>query len=424
MKKVNEIKKGGLNGELTLPPSKSHTLRALFFALMASGESKIENPLFSSDATSMINAIEALGAIVKKVQSGVLIKGVDKKLKTPSDVIDCGNSGITLRFITAISSLLSSYTIITGDHSIRHQRPMESLLNSLQSLGAFAVSSKLDGHAPIIIKGPAFSSLCSVDGEDSQLVSALLILGAFLEKGIEIEVKNPKELPWIDMTLFWLRKFSINVINNNYTFYQVFPIESISGFVYKVPSDWSQAAFFIAAAAITQSNLSLIGLDLDDAQGDKIVLEIFKKMGVDFDYDKKNLKLTLKPPVALKAVEVDMDQCIDALPILAVIGSQAKGATRLYNAAICRKKESNRLEVIASELKKMGAKIEVSFDELMIHQSPLFFAEVDSHHDHRIAMALSIAGLVSKGGVMIHHPECVKKTYPLFFDDLQGLISK
>lgn len=249
------IEPSGLKGSLTLPPSKSHTLRAILFALLARGRSIIRNPLPSPDTQAMIRAVEQFGAQVYSFPDRLEVEGVGIDLKSPDDVINTGNSGIALRFIGALAGLLPTYTILTGDASIRRNRPILPLLEGMRRLGAFAESALGNDHAPILIKGHMRPGTTYLGGEDSQPVSALLITCAFLQGSTTIYVRNSGEKPWIDLTLFWLRRFGIEVECDQYRTYYVPGYASIPAFDITIPGDFSSASYPIVAAILTNSPL-------------------------------------------------------------------------------------------------------------------------------------------------------------------------
>jgi 3-phosphoshikimate 1-carboxyvinyltransferase len=418
------IEPSQLHGSLTIPPSKSHSLRAILFAAMARGSSRIEQYLPSPDSMSMIQAVHLLGAKVRIEGQNLVIDGVAGQPCVAEDVIQCGNSGQVLRFIGAIAGLIPQYTILTGDSSIRHNRPVRPLLEALQQLGVFAVSSRGDGYAPILIKGPMTHRKASLDGQDSQPVSGLLIAGAFAPHPIELTIKEPGEKPWIDLTLDWFRRLNIPYHAENYTRYRMNGSAQVSGFNYIVPGDFSSSAFPIAAALLTHSSLTLHNIDMDDVQGDQAIIDVLQQMGARFIIGNKERTLVVQKGHSLHGMRIDVNNFIDALPILSVIGCFANGRTEIVNAAIARKKESDRIASIACELKKMGAQIEEKPDGLVIYESKLHGAELDSYHDHRIAMSLSVAALGASSPSKIHGIECTAKTYPSFYDDLLAMGAK
>lgn len=420
MRKV-KIHPGKLSGKIAIPTSKSHTIRSLLFALMAKGKSRIAHPLPSEDIIAMMNAIRSLGAVIDMEQDTFIVDGVGGKLGSAEDVIQCGNSGQVLRFIGAIAALSDSYTILTGDTSIRHNRPIMPLLSALTQLGATAVSSRLDGYAPIIVKGPLKGGKATLDGRDSQPVSALLMLGAFTP--LELHVTNAGEKPWVALTLNWFDRLGIPYENHEFEHYKMKGRSRLLGFEYTVPGDFSSAAFPIVAALITASEIAVGNIDMSDVQGDKGIIFALESMGAKFEFRDK--ELTVKKGSSLKGTRLDINDFIDALPILAVAGCFASGETEIVNAAIARKKESDRIHCIALELKKMGAQVEERPDGLIVLPSDLHGSgDLQAHHDHRLAMALAVAALRAKGESVIHGIDCVGKSYPSFFEHLSHLGAK
>ncbi len=412
VRKTLRVAPSQLHGEITVPSSKSHTLRAILFASFAKGSSLIENPLDSPDTTAMIQAMEQLGAKIIKKKGSFEIHGF-KEPKVPHDIIQCGNSGQVLRFVGAIAGNLPGYTILTGDHSIRHNRPVLPLLDGLNQLGANAFSTKGDGFAPIIVKGPFNKEYAKIDGADSQPVSGLLIAAAFASHPITIEVVNLGEKPWIDLTLDWFRRLGIAYCDNGS--YAMKGSSIIEPFHYKVPGDFSSAAFPIAAALITDSELTINNLDVTDIQGDKAIIAILQKMGAKISIEER--KITVHKGTNLYGTQIDINDLIDALPILTVVGCFANSPTHIFNGAIARKKESDRISCITSELRKMGARIEEKPDGLIVYPSKLKGANLHSYQDHRLALSLSVAAMGADSMSQITGFESVIKTYPTFIED-------
>ena len=412
------LRPSSLGGTLTVPPSKSHTLRAILFATLAKGQSVIHNYLHSPDTDAMIKACRQLGAHITAFDERLEIKG---DLRPPEDVIDAGNSGQVLRFVGAILALFPGYGVVTGDHSIRHSRPVLPLLEGLTQLGAFAVSLRGDGHAPIIIKGPLKGGSALVNGEDSQPISGLLIASAFGLGKTELFVENPGEKAWIRLTLDWFDRLGIAYQNDHFERYLIYGGSVIQGFEFTVPSDLSSASYSIGAAIITNSELTLRGIDLSDIQGDKEVIFLLQRMGANIAIDSEKKTITVLKGHKLKGASIDVNEFIDALPLLAVIGCFAEGVTTLVGGKIARKKESDRISCIVSELKKMGAHIDEQEDGLTVERSDLKGALLQSHADHRMAMSLAVASLGAKGASMIEGSECVAKSYRGFFEQLKDL---
>ena len=409
-----------VRGSITVPGSKSHTMRAVLFAAMAHGESRIHNYLPSPDTEAMIAACAALGAQIQRDDHTLTILGTGGNLRVPEGVIDVGNSGQVLRFVGALTALLPQQTIITGDHSICTLRPMSPLLKGLTQAGALAVSTKGDGYAPIIIRGKATAAHMHIDGQDSQPVSALLMLAAFLDGESTITVENAGELPWVALTLHWLDKVGVRYTNHEFTRYTVTGPTRIAGFEYTVPGDWSSAAFPIAAALVRNEEVTLENMDFNDPQGDKAIIAALQDMGAQFTVDVPGKRLAVHTHNGLHGAQINVNTIIDAVPILATVACFATSPTTITGAAIARHKECDRLHAIAQELGKMGARIEERPDGLLIHPAPLHGAAATSWHDHRIAMSVAVAAL-SCGETTIEDVACVAKSYPGFAPAMRSL---
>lgn len=415
------IKKGKLQGEIAVPPSKSHTLRSILFGALGKGKSVVHHYLPSPDALAMMEACRLLGAKFSITKSMIEIEGTNGKIGHAEDVINAGNSGIVLRFCSAIGALAGHPVVITGDYSIRHQRPMKPLLEGLSQLGVSVASMRGDGFAPVIIQGPIKAGNAWIDGEDSQPVSALLIASAFAQGPVELHVRNPGEKPWVALTLDWLERLGISCKHRDFEHYSLSGRASYEGFEYTVPGDLSSAAFPIAAALVTQSELLVRNIDMNDSQGDKELIHVFRQMGADIEIDEERKTVHVKKGGSLSGTTVDINNFVDAITILAVVACFAEGETRIYNAAVATQKECNRIQCIAAELRKMGADIQESGDGLVIKKSQLKGASLHSYHDHRMVMSLTVAALGAEGETKVHSVECVSKTFPTFFQDFNAL---
>lgn len=399
-----------IQGEIDIPPSKSHSQRAILFASLAEGKSIIRHVLASPDIIAMIHACRAFGAGIQCHDKHLEIMGVSGKPCFTDTHIQAGNSGQVLRFIGAVAGLAHQKVYIQGDASIQKQRPVLPLISGLNQLGCVASNEE----APLVVQGPFLSNEACIEGRDSQPVSGLLIARAFAPRPLKLRVENPGETPWVELTLDWFRRLGITYQQKNYQEYQLDGHANVLGFEYDVPGDYSTCAFPLVAAILTQGQLQLNHLDGDDVQGDKRLLEILQKMGAKIEFMTHQKKLLVFQGEPLQGLEIDVNDIIDAIPILAVVGCFAKGRTILKGAHIARFKESDRIAVMCQELKKLGAKIEETEDGLIIEESSLRCGEVFSHHDHRVAMALAVAGLMIPGGVLIHETQCIEKSFPDF----------
>lgn len=414
------VKKSSLSGKITLPPSKSQTLRAIFFAAIAKGKSSIKNILRSPDVEAGLRAASLMGAKIWRKADELEIEGVAGKFSFAGH-LDVANSGIVLRFMTAIAALSEQKTSIVGDASAQ-QRPMKELLEALKQRSAKVLSSA--GFAPLEVQGPILPGDVFLDGRDSQPVSALLIALACLKGKSRLLVTNSGELPWVKMTLEWLERVGLFCESKEleeYVEYSIHGGQKIAAFSYTVPSDWSSAAFLLQAAICSRSELLIENVDLSDLQADKKILELLEKMGAKFLLDQRAQTLFVDGRCQLKAQTLDLNDCVDAVIVMAVLACFADGETKLCNVAVAREKECDRLACLEQELQKMGAKIAQSPDGLNIKGRPLKAAKVYSHQDHRLAMALSVAGLGLEGTTTVEHVQCSEKSFPGFFVSLRAL---
>ena len=232
-------------------------------------------------------------------------------------------------------------------------------------------------------------------------------------------MRNPGEKPWVALTLSWFERLQIAYENNDFASYKIKGGSSISSFSYSVPGDWSSALYPIAAAIVTQSEITLHGVDYEDPQGDKKVVALLQKLGVKFSLQGKSL--TVHRGSFLEGSSIDANDFIDAITILPVLACRAKAPTHIYGAQIARAKESDRIYAIVSELRKMGARIEETEDGMIVYPSDLVGSSVVCFHDHRMALALSIAGLMAKGDTEIIGASVCRKSFPAYFEKLRKL---
>lgn len=401
-----------LSGSVEIPGSKSHTIRAVAIASLAEGNSRIRKPLVASDTLAAIHAYRLLGAQILK-QDDWVVGGVSGRPKIADNVIDVGNSGTTLYIALGTAALVSGTTVFTGDDQIR-RRPAQPLIDALNQLGAKVESTRGNGMAPIIVRGPMTGGKITLDGsKTSQYLTSLLINCPLATGDTEIEVTNLIERPYVEMTLAWLADQGITVENDGFRRFRVPGKQGYSEFERSIPADFSSATFFMCAAAITGSELVLEGLDSTDTQGDKAVAGMLSTMGAEIEPLDSGLRVKGGP---LKGGEFDLNGTPDALPALAVTACFAEGETRLVNVPQARLKETDRIAVMREELAKMGGDVEELADGLVIRGSKLRPAIVNGHHDHRVVMALSVAGLALDGETTVHTAEALEVTFPTFVE--------
>ncbi len=395
-------------------------MRALLFALMAEGQSIIHNYLPSPDTEAMIQAIIALGAQVTRRDNVLFVQGTAGNLSATSCPLNAGNSGQVLRFIPALAILSPHSIILTGDASITSNRPIAPLVGALEQLGATACYLEKVGFAPFEICGPIHAGKATLSGIDSQPVSGLLMALSFLPNPSELTIQDPHEEPWIALTLWWLKKFGAVVEHSDYKHYYIHGGLHIKGFEVTIPGDYSSAAFPLAASLVTARPVTLLNLLANDPQGDKELLIDLQKNGAPLLIKDDHVEI-ISNKTTLQGGTIDVNRYIDAVPILATLACFASSPTKLINARPARFKESDRLFAMQQELTKMGAQIESTNDTLTIYPSSLQPAELFSHHDHRIAMALCIAALGAPGISTIQNVRCIDKSYPQFTQHLQEL---
>jgi 3-phosphoshikimate 1-carboxyvinyltransferase len=382
---------------------------------MAGGVSTLINPLMSDDAQSAVHGAREMGAGIELGKNWI-IRGTHGLPGRQCKFIDVGNSGTSLRILTALCALGNEPVTFDGDKSIR-QRPMGPLLSALVNLGARVLESTGD-RCPFTLQGPITGGITTVNGISSQFLSALLIACPLAAQDTELFVENLNERPYVEITLDWLRKAGIRFEQRGLDWFRIKGGQKYPAFKREIPADFSSATFPLCAAAITGSEILIRGLDFADHQGDKAVFTYFEKMGVRLNRQVEGIKVS---GGKLKGIDVDMNDTPDALPAMAVAACFAEGTTRLLNVPQARLKECDRIAASARELRKMGALVEELEDGLVIHHSKLTGCEVHGYDDHRMVMSLSIAGLAASGVTTVDTAESAGVTYPTFIRDMGQL---
>jgi len=405
-----------LQGSIDIPSSKSHTIRAVVIASLAEGTSRIGNPLDSGDTRSAVQGCRALGAGIVTGDEWV-VKGVGGRPRLTVPRIDLGNSGTSLRLLTSTAALQDREAIFDGDASLR-TRPLQPLLDAINALGGSACSLNGNGFCPVSVRGIMRGGRTAVSGVTSQFLSSLLISAPLLEGDTEITVAALNEKPYVEMTLAWLKEQGIRYERSGWESFFITAGQRYRPFDKPVPGDFSSAAFPLCAAAITSSRVLLKGLSMSDTQGDKEVFNMLSSMGA---FVQATAEGVLISPGELTGAELDLNSTPDALPALAVVGCCAKGTTVLRNVPQARIKETDRIRVMATELSKMGASIAEMDDGLIIRESRLTGTRVRGYHDHRVVMALSLAGMVAGGETEIDTAESIEVTFPGYIEKMQAL---
>ena len=414
------VRKSRLKGTVTIPASKSHTIRAVAIASLAKGQSAIRNPLVSSDTQAAVACYRALGAKIDTSDSKLWkVTGTGGAIRAPQEIIDVGNSGTTLRIAMGSAALVQAGQTITftGDEQIQ-TRPVGPLRDALNNLGAKCVSLENNGKVPVEVTGKLTGGKTAIACHTSQYLTGLLLCTPLAAKDSEIDVTLLNEPGYVQMTLDWLDKQGIEYQSENMQFFKIRGGQSYKSFETTIPADFSSATFFLCAAALLADEVTLLGLDFSDSQPDKAVVDYLKAMGADISIGSKSV--TIKA-ATLKGAELDMNETPDALPAMAVTAAFAEGSTSLVNVPQARSKETDRISAVAFELKKMTIDVEELPDGLIIRHSRPKPAELHGWADHRIVMALSLAGLSLDGQCSIDTAEAMSVTFPDYVELMKSI---
>ena len=406
-----------LRGEVIPPCSKSYAQRALAAALLASGRTTLRGIELCRDTRSAIEAIRTLGARVEIKDDNTLI--IDGGLKPAANGLNVGESGLAARLFTPIAALCDRAMIIEGEGTLRH-RPMAMMVEPLRALGVEVRDG--GGRLPIEVHGPIKGGRVVVDGSiSSQFITGLLIALPVAKSDTTIEVRDAVSTPYIDMTLETLERFGVEIMHNegDYSEFYVEGNQELKPVDYTIESDWSAAAFIMVAAAIA-GEVTVRNISTLSRQADTLVCRALERAGASIIIEEGAITVAHRP---LEAFTFDATNSPDLFPALVALAAAADGVSTIRGIERLRGKESDRGEVLREEYRKLGIEIELDYAEniMRVVGGKPHAAEVDSHDDHRIAMSLAITALRIEDEVEIRNRECVAKSYPSFFDDLEML---
>jgi 3-phosphoshikimate 1-carboxyvinyltransferase len=387
--------------------------RALAAALLAEGTTVIHNPSRCDDAKAATGIIMKMGAIIEDKSRDVIIRGAGMK---PPGRIHCGESGLSLRMFSPIAALNPKKVEVNGRGSLL-QRPVLNILEGLEALG---VDCKNPGKGllPIELKGGYKKEIAEIDGSlGSQFLTGLLMALPCREENTVLQVKNLRSIPYVDMTLDLLKDFGIEIEHQNYRQFTIRGGQNYQARRYNIEADWSSAAPMMVAAAL-KGKVRMNNLKKDSLQADKDILFALEACGAKIHWEDNSL---LIEHCELKAFELDATHCPDLFPPLVALAVHCDGISRIKGVHRLEHKESNRAKALIREFGKLGVEITLEGDEMVIPGGKLRGGLTHSHDDHRIAMALAIAALAAKYPVEIVDHECVAKSYPNFFRDLQKI---
>lgn len=401
-----------VSGVVKAPPSKSITQRAIAAALLCEGETTINNPSYCDDALAAMSIATGLGAIVRPLTGELKITG-SKGLKEKK--LNCGESGLAVRMFAPVASLFSEEITLTGSGSLKN-RPVNMIEEALRQFGVTCKSKC--GHVPISVHGPLKAGKGVINGSvSSQILTGLLMALPVLPDDSEIEVVDLKSKPYIDMTVRVVKQFGVDIDKVSYNLFRIRGGQKFRPLVFDVESDWSGAAFLLTAGAVGGA-VTVKGLSMASSQSDKAIMTALDKAGATINIGDDSIEVA---GGNLKSFEFDATDSPDLFPPIAVLASYCRGVSAIRGVTRLIHKESNRCRAIVEEFAKLGIKIEIVDDFMLITGGTVTGGDVMSHDDHRIAMALATMAIGATDKVNIRDSHCVSKSYPAFFDDLRQM---
>jgi 3-phosphoshikimate 1-carboxyvinyltransferase len=408
-----------ISATIKTPPSKSYTNRALLIAALADGECRVESPLFSDDTHYMSEALNRFGVPVRKEPDAYVVEGKAGKMKAPQEEIFVGNAGTTMRFLTTFSALASGVTRLTGDERMQ-ERPIDDLLTCLQEMKVDARSVRDNRCPPLEIHGGRVPGgrVHLAGDKSSQYLTSILLSAPCFENDTTIEIVGDlTSKSYADITMDIMRSFGVHVKNESYRSFQVKSHLPYKPQTYRVEGDWSSASYFLAAAAVTGGEVQLTHLNPESVQGDAQFLSVLGKMGCEVEKSDKIIRVKGN---LLRGIDINMNSMPDVVQTLAVVALFADGDTTITGIGNLRIKETDRIAALANELSRLGAGVESGDDFLTIRPAQYSGCEIETYHDHRMAMSFAVAGLKIPG-VRIKNPRCVEKSFPDFFEQFKEL---
>ena len=410
------------NCEVSVPGSKSYTHRILIAAALSDGPCSIENALKSEDTLLTAGALKNFGVKIDDQNDKLMVFGTRGELQPRDEEIYLGNSGTSMRLLTAVAALGKGAYRLSGTKRM-HERPIQDLLNGLNQIGVFARSIHDNGCPPVEIqggkvKGGNIALKCNIS---SQFLSALLLIAPYTKTGLDILIsEGPVSRPYVDMTVDVMENMGVEVVRDGYDRFSVKGEQAYRSGSYTVEADCSQAGYFWAAAAITGAEIKVRGISRNSRQGDIRFPSLLEAMGCKVLHETDGIRVAGAP---LSSIEADMSDMPDLVPTLAVVAAFARGTTVIKNVAHLREKESDRLSSVVNELSRMGIDANPTESGLVITGGKPSGAEIETYEDHRIAMSFAVAGL-GVPGVIIRDEHCVGKSFPEFWDVFEGLYDR
>ena len=410
------VSAGSIRGTITPPSSKSYAQRAIALALLAEGRTTLRNLEFCKDTRSALRCIEALGAKVEVIDDSTL--SIEGGLKPQSNVLHVGESGLATRLFTPIASLNPTPLTIEGEGTLLY-RPMTMMIEPLRQLGVQVRDG--GGFLPIEVQGPIHGGEITVDGSvSSQFITGLLLALPLAQEDTTLHVTSPVSTPYIDMTIDTARRFGVEIMHNEGDYTQFF-IEGGQQYTptdLAIEGDWSGAASMLVAGAIA-GEVTIKNISTLSKQADTAICHALERAGAGLIIEQDSITVSKRN---LRSFEFDATNAPDLFPALAALAAAAEGESVIIGTDRLRHKESDRAETIRREYEKLGIEVDISEKNIMrIRGGEIQPATTFSHNDHRIAMSLAVSALRCQGEVKIENAECVEKSYPTFFEDLESI---
>jgi 3-phosphoshikimate 1-carboxyvinyltransferase len=406
--------------EVSVPGSKSYTHRILIASALSDGVCRIDNALIAEDTRLTLQALREMGIPIEDGSDGrFIVQGRGGNIEPTVGQIYLGNSGTSMRLLTAVAALSPRQLTLSGTERMA-ERPIQELIDSLQQLGVRVRTAKGNGCPPVeVVGGGLEGGAVTIDCRtSSQYLSALLLIAPCTAKGLEITVSaGPVSKPYVDMTIDAMNKFGITVRRDDYSRFLVAGRQTYRAGAFTVEPDASQAGYFWAAAAVCGTRVKVKGIAPDSMQGDVKFTQVLAGMGCEITMKHDGI---LVAGGRLQAAEIDMGDMPDMVPTLAVVAACAEGTTVIKNVAHLKAKESDRLSAVVNELVKMGIQARCSENELVVTGGSPHGAEIETYGDHRMAMSFAVAGLITPG-IFIRDESCVEKSFPEFWKVFEGL---
>jgi 3-phosphoshikimate 1-carboxyvinyltransferase len=415
------LRHGPVEGSVAAPPSKSYTHRALITGALGSGKTVLEHPLDAEDTRLTARGLAALGARIDWETDRITITGSNGALSCgETTVLDLDNSGTSLRLLTSLALLADHPVTLTGSARMQ-DRPIGSLADALTALGGSIAFPKKTGFPPLVAGGHLEGGPVTVDGSvSSQFISSLLLVAPYAETEMELSIPGlPASRSYLDITVDVMKSFGAEITRHGYNQFVVSNRKRYTGRTYAIEGDYSSASYFFAMAAICGGKMTVTNLSPASVQGDRRFLEMLAGMGCTVNYSRDAVTVERTGP--LNGIMADMSSSPDTVQTLCMVAAVARTPSTITGISHLKFKESDRISTTAENLRTLGGNVQVEADRIMIQPAVLHGGTIDPANDHRTAMSFAVLGL-GTGGITIPDAACVTKSFPGFWDTLDGVL--